>query len=194
MQMKKGQKPSAKVYHELIEKTDFSTARLASEYESVEFRSCNFTNISGVNFTDCLFTACNLSNASVAKCKMQDVRFADCKLIGINFFETHDFGFAVHFENCLLDFASFDHKKMNQSSFRNCRLHGINFTQADLSKVTMDNCDLLDAIFASTNLSGVDFTTNRNFSIDPQLNLVKKAKFSAGGLAGLLTRFDIVIE
>lgn len=192
MQLKK--KPSPKIYHELFVKTDFSTARLAAEYESVEFRSCNFTDISGVNFTDCLFTACNLSNASVAKCKMQDIRFADCKLIGINFYETHDFGFAVHFENCLLDFASFDHKKMNQSSFSNCRLHGVNFSQTDLSKATMGNCDLLDAIFANTNLSGIDFTTNRNFTIDPQLNLVKKAKFSSAGLAGLLTRFDLIIE
>jgi uncharacterized protein YjbI with pentapeptide repeats len=194
MQLKKKQNPSPKIYHERIEQTDFSNARLAAEYESVEFRSCNFTDISGVNFTDCLFTACNLSNASVGKCKMQDIRFADCKLIGINFFEAHDFGFAVHFENCLLDFASFDHKKMNQSSFSNCRLHGVNFSQTDLSKATMANCDLLEAIFANTNLSGVDFTTNRNFTIDPQLNLVKKARFSSAALAGLLTRFDLIIE
>ncbi len=187
-------KPSPKIYHELIEKTDFSTTRLAAEYESVEFRSCNFADISGVNFTDCQFTACNMSNASLAKCKMQDIRFADCKLIGINFYETHDFGFAVYFENCLLDFASFDHKKMNQSSFTGCRLHGVNFTQTDLSKATMANCDFLDAVFANTNLSSVDFTTNRNFIIDPQLNLVKKAKFSSTALAGLLTRFDLIIE
>ncbi len=94
----------------------------------------------------------------------------------------------------MLDYASFDHKKMNISSFKNCRLHGVNFTKADLSKVTMENCDLLDAVFSGTNLSGMDFTSNRNFSLDPQLNLVKKTKFAAATLAGLITKYDIIIE
>jgi len=194
MELKKKNKPVVKVYESLLEKTDFSTERLLKTYESVEFRSCNFTDLSGINFTDCLFTSCNLSNAEVGKCKMQDIKFKDCKLIGINFFQTLDFGFAIEFENCLLDYASFAQKKMNKSAFKNCKLHGANFTQSDLSKITMENCDLLDAIFDYTNLSGIDFTTNLNFIIDPQLNQVKKTKFSAASLAGLLTRFEIIIE
>jgi fluoroquinolone resistance protein len=194
MEIKKSNKPSIKVYGQLIEKTNFSDSKLLESYESVEFRSCTFTDIAGVNFTDCLFTSCNLSNASVGKCKMQDVHFADCKLIGINFFQALDFGFAIKYENCLLDYASFAHKKLNKSSFKNCKLHGVNFTQADLSKITMANCDLLDAIFDHTNLSGIDFTTNQSFTIDPTLNQIKKTKFSSTNLAGLLSRFEIVIE
>lgn len=194
MEIKKTNTPPAKVYHEIIERTDYSSTRLKDSYESVEFRSCSFTDISGINFTDCLFTTCNLSNVAVGKSKMQGVKFTDCKLIGVNFFETLDFGFAIDFENCLLDFASFDRKKMNKSSFKNCRLHGVNFSQADLSKSTMVQCDLLEAVFANTNLNGLDFTTNRSFTIDPQLNQVKKTRFSSAMLAGLLSKFDIIIE
>jgi fluoroquinolone resistance protein len=194
MELKKTSKKLVKVYQEVIEKTDYSSQKLKGTYESVEFRSCTFTDISGINFTDCLFTSCNLGNATVGKSKMQDVKFLDCKLIGINFFQVQEFGFAIDFENCLLDFASFDHKKMNKSSFKNCRLHGANFSQADLSKATMENCDLLDAIFSYTILNGIDFTTNRNFTIDPQLNQIKKARFSSSSLAGLLSRFEIIIE
>lgn len=194
MELKKKNKPVEKVYESFVEKTDFSTERLLKTYESVEFRSCTFTDLSGINFTDCLFTSCNLSNAEVGKCKMQDIKFKDCKLIGINFFQTLDFGFAIEFENCLLDYASFAQKKMNKSAFKNCKLHGVNFSQSDLSKITMANCDLLDAIFDYTNLSGIDFTTNINFIIDPQLNQVKKTKFSSASLAGLLARFEIIIE
>jgi len=186
--------PAAKTYENLIERADFSLERTDRAYESTEFRACIFNDISGIAFTDCLFSSCNLSNAQVSKAKAQDLTFRDCKLIGINFYQMLDFGFSLHFENCLLDYASFDKKKMNKSSFKNCRLHGVNFSKADLSKVTMADCDLADAIFDGTNLSGIDFTTNRNFSIDPQLNLVKKTRFSAATLSGLLTKFDIIIE
>lgn len=186
--------PAAKTYENLIERVDFTTERAEGAYEATEFRACTFNDLSGVAFTDCLFNACNLSNAQVGKAKAQDLTFKDCKLIGINFYQMLDFGFSLHFENCLLDYASFDDKKMNKSTFNHCKLHGANFSKADLSKATMTDCDLADAIFAGTNLSGMDFTTNRNFSIDPALNLVKKTRFAATGLAGLLTKFDILIE
>jgi uncharacterized protein YjbI with pentapeptide repeats len=184
----------AKSYETVIERTDFTVDRIERSYESTEFRSCSFNDITGIAFTDCLFSSCNMSNAQVAKAKAQDLTFRDCKLIGINFYQMLDFGFSLHFENCLLDYASFDKKKMNKSTFKNCKLHGANFSNADLSKATMADCDLVDAIFAGTNLSGMDFTTNRNFSIDPQQNLIRKARFAVHGLAGLLTKYEIIIE
>jgi fluoroquinolone resistance protein len=191
----KTNKPVEKHYQQVIEKTDFTTTSLPQlDFESVEFRGCVFNDLSGYHFSDCLFSSCNLSNAELRGSKMQDVLFRDCKLLGINFFTTSDFGFNVTFERCLLDYASFEHKKMNKSVFDDCRLHGANFTQTDLSKSKMANCDLLNAIFASTNISGVDFSTNYNFNIDPTQNLVKKAKFAADNLAGLLGRFDLIIK
>lgn len=183
-----------KVYPDIIEKIDFTNEKTAKDYESTEFRSCTFDDISGVNLTDCLFNACNLSNASVSKAKAQDVTFKDCKLIGINFYQLLDFGLSLHFEGCMLDYASFDNKKLNSSSFKNCRLHGVNFTKTDLSKVSMENCDLMDAVFSGTDLRGMDFTSNTNFSLDPQINLVKKTVFASATLAGLLTRYDIIIK
>lgn len=184
----------AKSYETVIERTDFTVEQIERSYESTEFRSCTFNDITGIAFTDCLFSSCNMSNAQVAKAKAQDLTFRDCKLIGINFYQMLDFGFSLHFENCLLDYASFDKKKMNKSTFKNCKLHGANFSKADLSKAIMKDCDLADAIFDGTNLSGMDFTTNRNFSIDPQQNLIRKARFAAHGLAGLLTKYEIIIE
>jgi uncharacterized protein YjbI with pentapeptide repeats len=184
----------AKSYETVIERINFTVEPIERSYESTEFRSCSFNDITGVAFTDCLFSSCNMSNAQVAKAKAQDLTFRDCKLIGINFYQMLDFGFSLHFENCLLDYASFDKKKMNKSTFENCKLHGANFSKADLSKAIMKDCDLADAIFDGTNLSGMDFTTNRNFSIDPQQNLIRKARFAAHGLAGLLTKYEIIIE
>ena len=117
----------------------------------------------------------------------------DCKLVGANFSQSKDFGFCITFENCLLDYASFDKKRMNKSVFKNCKMHSVNFTQADLSKTALINCDLYETLFAGTNMSSMDFTTCKNFLIDPEMNNIKKAKFLSQDLHALLYRHDIVI-
>jgi uncharacterized protein YjbI with pentapeptide repeats len=178
-----------------VDKVDFTVQPIHQDsFESYKFTNCQFSDIAGIDFTDCSFIRCNLSNAAVKACKMQDIEFIDCKLLGVNFFETKDFGFSVRFENCVLDYASFDNKKLNKSVFINCRLQYTNFTQADLSKSKLVNCDLSGALFYQTNLTGVDFTSSQNFDIDPTSNRIKKAKFLSADLAGLLTKFDIIIK
>jgi fluoroquinolone resistance protein len=114
--------------------------------------------------------------------------------MGVNFSRTKDFGFSVHFTACNLSYASFDKKKLNKSSFRDSHLRGANFTQCDLSKCTVEQCNFIEAVFMHTDLSGVDFTSNTHFLIDPNLNKVKKAKFSQHSLSGLLYLYDIIIE
>ncbi|WP_086936325.1 pentapeptide repeat-containing protein [Chamaesiphon minutus] len=57
-----------------------------------------------------------------------------------------------------------------------------------------ENCDLTDAIFQYTILEKADFRTAYNYSIDPELNRIKKAKFSRSGIAGLLDKYDIDID
>jgi hypothetical protein len=50
------------------------------------------------------------------------------------------------------------------------------------------------ANFEQTTLEKSDFRTSYNYSINPELNRIKKAKFSLNAIAGLLTKYDIVIE
>jgi uncharacterized protein YjbI with pentapeptide repeats len=56
------------------------------------------------------------------------------------------------------------------------------------------NCDLLNTSFMQTNLEKADFRTAINYSFDPELNKIKKAKFSLDGLPGLLMKYNIDIE
>ena len=56
------------------------------------------------------------------------------------------------------------------------------------------NCDLQLTLFMNTKLEGVNFRTSFNYSIDPELNRIKKAKFSLHSIAGLLDKNDIEIE
>jgi uncharacterized protein YjbI with pentapeptide repeats len=70
----------------------------------------------------------------------------------------------------------------------------VDFTETDLTESLFENCDLARATFANTMLEKTDFCTAYNYSIDPDLNRIKKAKFSTAGIAGLLDKYDILIE
>jgi fluoroquinolone resistance protein len=53
---------------------------------------------------------------------------------------------------------------------------------------------MVDSTFDRTNLEKADFRTSFNYSISPESNRIKKARFSLSGIAGLLDGYDIEIE
>ena len=73
-------------------------------------------------------------------------------------------------------------------------MHEVDFSETDLSESVFAQCDLSRSIFSNTNLEKVDFRTSFNYSFDPSINRIKKAKFSSEGVIGLLSKYDIVIE
>lgn len=115
-------------------------------------------------------------------------------MLGLNFGAASNFLFAVTFNNCILDFSTFFKKKMKKTKFDTCSMKEVDFEDADLAQSVFNNCDLLDASFVKTNLEKADLRTAYNYSIDPAANKIKKARFSAQGLAGLLAKYDIEIE
>jgi uncharacterized protein YjbI with pentapeptide repeats len=70
----------------------------------------------------------------------------------------------------------------------------VDFTAADLSQAVFDACDLADALFDRTVLEKADLRGALHYSIDPETNRVKKARFSPEGLRGLLGKYDIIID
>jgi len=99
----------------------------------------------------------------------------------------------MHFESCILDNAIFFKKKNKKAVFKDCSMIETDFTEADLSDAKFENCNLHRAFFERTILKSADFSTAYNFIIDPDNNDIKKAKFSAQGLPGLLAKYDIRI-
>jgi uncharacterized protein YjbI with pentapeptide repeats len=98
------------------------------------------------------------------------------------------------FEVCNLNLSSFYKLKLKNMRFVNCTLHEVDFTEADLTASLFENCDLQRTLFANTNLEKADFRTAFNYSIDPELNRIKKARFSMPGVLGLLSKYNIDIE
>ena len=166
------------------------------EFEHCVFKGCDWSygNFSHNRFIDCVFEGCNLSMVKLRNSNLVNATFKDCKLLGINFSECEDFLFGVQFTNCVLDMASFMNRKMPKTSFIGCTLKEANFSNAQLSGAIFDTCDLMGALFNGTNLSSANLVTSQHFDIDPELNTIKKAKFTLYGLQGLLMKHEIVIE
>lgn len=165
-------------------------------FENCRFVNCNFENgnLSDMIFVECSFEGCNLTLCDVKNTGVQNLNFIDCKLSGVDFSKARDFLFEVHAENCIMDNAIFYQRKNKGTKFTNCSMIETDFTEADLTNVTFDKCNLDRAFFNRTQLKGADFTSSYNFTIDPDRNFLKKAKFSLHGLPGLLSKYDIVIK
>ncbi len=183
--------------NKIFTKIDFTQSPLEKgEYENCTFRNCNFyeTNLSNIIFRECEFNACDISLARLKNTVFNDIRFINCKLLGLHFDHCSQFLLFFTFEDCSLKLSTFYKLKLKKTLFKNCNLQEVDFTETDISQSKFENCDLQRAIFAKTNLEMVDFRTAYNYSIDPEFNRMKKAKFSATGVIGLLDKYNIIIE
>jgi fluoroquinolone resistance protein len=166
------------------------------EYEDCVFDHCDLSraDLSGSRFTECVFRDCNLSSARLAQTVLRDVKFENSKLMGLHFDHCDHFLFSASFSHCNMRFCSFFQVKMKKTRFADCDLQETDFTETDLSWAIFENCDLDLARFENTLLEKADLRTARNYLIDPELNRIKKAKFSFPAVLGLLGKYDIEID
>jgi uncharacterized protein YjbI with pentapeptide repeats len=115
-------------------------------------------------------------------------------MLGMHFDHCNKFGLEFSFENCKLNHSSFYQTKIKKTAFKNSELKEVDFTDCDISVSVFNNCDLLNAKFENAILEKADLRTAYNYSIDPNANRIKKAKFSLNGIPGLLNGYDIEIE
>lgn len=180
-----------------FDKLNFSATPLTKdEYENCVFKNCEFSNtdFADLKFIDCKFIASNLSLAKLMRTTFRDVTFKDCKMLGLHFDKCNEFGLSVSFDTCNLSHSSFYKTKIKKTIFKNAQLHEVDFTQCDLTGAVFDNCDLLNAKFENTLLEKTDLRSSFNYTINPESNKIKKARFSLSGVAGLLDKYDIEIE
>jgi len=181
----------------IFKKEDFNRNPLAyGEYDNCNFTECNFTdaNLTGFIFNECRFEDCNLGMAKAKGTAFKDVTFINCKLLGFNFSICDPFLLTLKFEGCNMQLASFYRLKIKGTKFIKCGLQEADFNETDLSGATFSDCDLNKAIFQQATLEKADFRTAYNYSFDPELNRIKKARFSREGIAGLLMKYNISIE
>ena len=115
-------------------------------------------------------------------------------MLGLHFENCNQFGLSFNFENCTLNHSSFYKTKIKKTVFKNTQLKETDFTECDLTNSVFDHCDLTGAKFENTVLEKTDFRTSFNYSIDPEINKIKKARFALAGIQGLLDKYDIIID
>ena len=176
-----------------------ATAELPPErttYEGYRFSDCSFgnANLSGLNFMNCVFENCDLSLASLRQTSLKEVRFLRCKLLGIQFGECNKFLLQLGFEQCMIRLSTFCGLNLRNTVFEGCDLQEADFSEADLSGAVFGHCDLHRATFFRSNLEKADFRSAYGYSIPPESNRLKKARFSMPDVLGLLDGYGIEIE
>lgn len=181
------------IHDKTFDRNDLPTK---GEYENCIFHNCNFANsdLSEFKFIDCTFNGCNFSLVKLNKTTFHDVKFKDCKMLGLRFDTCNEFRLSFSFDGCQLNHSSFYKTKVKKTVFKNSQLQETDFSEADLTSSVFDNCNLIQAVFDHTILEKADFRTSYNYSIDPEINRIKNAKFSIFGVSGLLDKYDIEIE
>lgn len=187
------------VFHEFkeFENIDYSHKSLRDrEFYKCIFIGCNFTesDLRGNSFEECTFEECNFSMTKVESVGFRDIAFTGCKILGIDFTRCSQFMFTFKFENCIMDYCIFFGTKLDKTHFIKCSLREVDFTEANLTSSQFTNSDLTGALFSNTNLEKANFRSATNFSIDPEYNKVKNAKFSSFQLEGLLFKYGLDIE
>lgn len=124
----------------------------------------------------------------------RDAKFTGCKVLGVDFTRCNKFMFSFSFKECTLDYCTFFGTKLKKTNFARCTLKEVDFSEADLSASVFSDCDLSGTRFVNTILEKADFRTAQNFDIDPNINRMKKARFSALNLIGLLSRYNLDID
>lgn len=183
--------------HKTFEKIDFTKNALEKgEYDHCTFLNCDFSgsDLTESKFSGGEFIGCNLSLVKLHQTAFRAIHFKECKMLGLQFENCNQFGLSFTFIDCNLSHSSFYQSKIKKTTCENCILQTVDFTESDLSSSNFDNCDFTNAIFQNTIIEKADFRTSINYSIHPEINQIKKAKFSLSGISGLLEHYDIVIE
>ncbi len=178
----------------------------AQAYTHIDFSACHFDRcvftesaFAHCSFTDCRFTGCDLSLARVPGSRFTDSRFHASKLLGIDWTKAGNaviskLFLSVHFDDCLLNYATFFGLTLRRGRFVGCIAREVDFRDADLTEAVCTQTDFTGSKFHHTNLTKADFRHATGYTINPATNTVTKARFSLPEAVSLLSGFDIVIE
>lgn len=168
--------------------------------EDLSFENCTFVDgqfagaeLLRCRFMDCVFKKCDLSNTEVTASQFRDVRFEESKLVGVNWPKANSVSF-LDLENCVMNYSNFIGLDLRKSKIRSCTAREVEFAQANLTEVDARGTDFAGSTFSSTNLTKADLRGAINYSIRPNDNTLKKARFSLPEATSLLYGLDILLE
>lgn len=165
-----------------------------------EFYKCTFTGCSlsravftSCEFEKCVFDTCDISLLNLRDIRLTDIEFVNCKAVGVTwpaFKMPGDYSL----KNCKLDNGIFMGLNLNGIQMTGCSATDIDFSDCNLTKAVFDGTDFARSRFIKANLTQADFSGAHNYTLDPNLNKLKKTIFSFPEVTALLNSFDIIIK
>jgi len=154
------------------------------------FIGCKFEKCRLLN---CKFEKCDLSNIIPMNSEFREVKFTNCKAIGIDWTRASK-TIELDFTECLLNYSNFRLLKLPKTIIKKSEVKDVDFIETDLKNSNLTGSDFENSTFFKTNLSEVDFTRAINYTIDVNNNTMKKTRFSLPEALSLLNYLDIIVE
>jgi len=179
----------------------FSRLTLSKEIiEEIEFEECQFTNCTFIDcefkkckFLNCTFTDCLLSAINLSWSTINEIKFNQCKVIGIDWTKTQQVR-DLQFIKSEINYSNFSMLRIPDTKIIDCVAKEVDFSETDLQGSDFQNTDLEKSIFNKTNLTKTDFRRATNYFIDVKNNIITKAQFSLPEALSLLQGLNILIE
>ena len=165
---------------------------LFSELDSVKNR------IKASTFESCEFVSCDFREAELMDCRLTEIQFDRCKIVGVNWTTLDWKGITVvapvEFCSCDISFSVFRGLRLPGLKVRNCKAREVDFVLCDLTGSEFVHSDLANTRFSSTKLNDCDFRESSNYIINPTENSVAGANFNFPDVLNLLSSFEIHID
>jgi fluoroquinolone resistance protein len=163
------------------------------------FRECTFTNVTFAEarlrecrLEDCAVLLSDWTMAKVYGTAMRGVKFAGCKLMGIDWSDGHR-SLDASFKECVLDYSSFARIDLRKSVFTDCRMLEVNFSEANLTEADFSGSNLDRSRFQKTNLSRANLAGATNLVLNPAENKVKGAVIALDAAVGIVAAMGMTV-
>jgi uncharacterized protein YjbI with pentapeptide repeats len=165
------------------------------EFYKCHFYKCSFkeATFTECSFEQCVFEECDLSLIKINKTTFSGVHIKSSKAIGVIWSDAIN-AFAVDFTGSNIHYGNFAGKQLKKIKFINCNLAEADFSDCNLSQAVFTGSDLSNARFVQSDLTQTNFIDAVNYSIDVNINKIKKAKFKLPEALSLLYSLDIIVQ
>lgn len=146
------------------------------------------------SFEDCKFENCDLSVVKLNNCRFTDVQFNSSKMLGIDWTKSSKTFLEISFEGCNISHSIFTGLNLKKTKLQRCEAEDCDFTDTNLAESLCNDTDFAESTFSNTNLTSADLSHAKNYLIDPNHNLIRKARFTFPEVVALLSHLDIIVE
>lgn len=167
--------------------------------DKIVFDQIHFLNISmegvrfhQVEFVDCLFEKCDLSNVDFGNAVFHRVAIKDSKLLGTGMSQSRLTD--VKIDNSVANYISMSFSKLKKVEFLKTTMNRADFIETSFTQVAFEKCELDGANFSQTPLKGIDLSSNTYEQLTVSLEQLTECTVSMEQAIGFAKSLGLIIK